>query len=215
MNKLFTLGLAAALGMFAGTATSAEDAAAIAEDTAAIAEVAAAPTAAATTAPPAGTAPGACLQPVWREREVKVKVNRLVKKSVPTCECEKKTIWKGTIKDVTGCKWEHIKVCRDVVQEVPVTKQVPVCVTDPCTGCTRTEYREETCVEKVVTKVIETIPVKREYKYKLVSFGDSEEIEVPKTETVEECQPETVITKERYLEWVPVCPPAPAPCDHP
>ncbi len=41
---------------------------------------------------------------------------------------------------------------------VPVTRCVPVCVTDPCTGCTRTEYKHETVMEQVKTLTIEVLP---------------------------------------------------------
>jgi hypothetical protein len=43
-------------------------------------------------------------------------------------------------------------------KEVPCTRTVPVCVTDPCTGCIRTEYKCETVLEKVKTTSIEVIP---------------------------------------------------------
>jgi hypothetical protein len=39
--------------------------------------------------------------------------------------------------------------------KVARVKQVPVCVTDPCTGCTHTEFKEEVCPEKVKTKVFD------------------------------------------------------------
>jgi hypothetical protein len=44
------------------------------------------------------------------------------------------------------------------VRDVPFTRCVPVCVTDPCTGCTHTEYKQETVVERVKTLTIEILP---------------------------------------------------------
>jgi hypothetical protein len=41
----------------------------------------------------------------------------------------------------------------------PVTRCVPVCVTDPCTGCTHTEMKEVCDVEKVKTTCTDIIPL--------------------------------------------------------
>jgi hypothetical protein len=43
-------------------------------------------------------------------------------------------------------------------KDMPCTKSVPVCVTDPCTGCTHTEYKQETVIERVKTVNIEILP---------------------------------------------------------
>jgi hypothetical protein len=43
---------------------------------------------------------------------------------------------------------------------VPCTKKVPVCTKDPCTGCTHTEFVEETVMKKVPTKSIDICPDK-------------------------------------------------------
>jgi hypothetical protein len=51
-------------------------------------------------------------------------------------------------------------------KDVPCTRLVPVCVTDPCTGCTRTEYKEEAYVKKVRTTVLTVIPPAEEYTCK-------------------------------------------------
>jgi hypothetical protein len=48
---------------------------------------------------------------------------------------------------------------KTVEREVPCTRCVPVCVTDPCTGCTHTEYKTETVLQKVKTTYIEVVPV--------------------------------------------------------
>jgi hypothetical protein len=63
------------------------------------------------------------------------------------------------------------KVCLPTVPEVnvivkeeeglvPVTRCVPVCVTDPCTGCTHTEYKNETVMEKAKNLCITILPPK-------------------------------------------------------
>lgn len=43
--------------------------------------------------------------------------------------------------------------------ERSATRLVPVSITDPCTGCTRTEMREEPYVEKCKTTITEIVPV--------------------------------------------------------
>lgn len=43
-------------------------------------------------------------------------------------------------------------------QEQPCTQYVPVCVVDPCTGCTRTELKPETVVKKVKVTVVDITP---------------------------------------------------------
>jgi hypothetical protein len=45
-----------------------------------------------------------------------------------------------------------------VEKDVPFCRMVPVCVTDPCTGCTHTECKEEHGVERVKVKVYDIIP---------------------------------------------------------
>jgi hypothetical protein len=73
---------------------------------------------------------------------------------------------------------------------VPVCRQVPICVTDPCTGCTHMECKTEIVQQKVRTTTIDLVP-----------------------------PPECVKKEERttncitvYIGHVPVCPPAP--CGH-
>jgi hypothetical protein len=53
---------------------------------------------------------------------------------------------------------KKIKVIKhDVFQDVVRCRTVPVCVTDPCTGCTRTEYKQESYVEKVKCEVFDFV----------------------------------------------------------
>jgi len=55
-------------------------------------------------------------------------------------------------------KWHEVR-SRTTEQEVPCTRLVPVCVTDPCTGCPRTEMQPVAGTEKVKTTCTEVIPV--------------------------------------------------------
>jgi hypothetical protein len=82
---------------------------------------------------------------------------------------------------------------REVDREIPSKRMVPVCVTDPCTGCTRTELKEECFVEKVKARVIDIVPPEKDCDTKI-------ETRVRKCVTI-------------TLGHVPVC--APAPCAHP
>ena len=50
-----------------------------------------------------------------------------------------------------------------VEKDVPCTRLVPVCVTDPATGCARTEMQERKVVEKVRHTVIEVCPPEKEW----------------------------------------------------
>jgi len=190
MNKTFAFSLAIVWGLVVGMAHRA---------------VAQAP----------GTAPCAsCAKPDGCPyTEAKATVNRLTERRVPTCESETRKLWKPEIKEVQGSKWVDVDVCREIEEEVPCTKLVPVTVTDPATGCTRTEYQPQTYVEKVRHLVIQIIPVKKEYHYRVLTFR-SEEIDVPKTEPVFECAPpETVTTKVPSPEPAP-CGPTQAPGEH-
>jgi hypothetical protein len=49
-----------------------------------------------------------------------------------------------------------------VEEKVPCTRMVPVCITDPHTGCTRTEYCPQTVQETVKHTVIEVTPPEQE-----------------------------------------------------
>ena len=46
--------------------------------------------------------------------EAKAIVNRLVEKKEPTCECTTIKLWKPEIKEVAGCKWVDVEICREV-----------------------------------------------------------------------------------------------------
>jgi hypothetical protein len=51
---------------------------------------------------------------------------------------------------------------KTVERDVPCTRMVPVCVTDPHTGCQRTGYHPETVLRKVKHTVIEVCPPEQE-----------------------------------------------------
>ncbi len=163
-------------------------------------------------------AEGTCCAPECPMKEVEITVNRRVAVQVPTCETVTRRFLTADIKIENRVIWEEIEVCKDIVKEVPTCKLVPVCVKDPCTGCTRTEYQQQTCVERVVCQVIETIPVKREYKVYAIRNWRTDERCVPKTCTTYKCVPEKVITKVPCTAAVvaepgaaPVAPPAKTP----
>jgi hypothetical protein len=95
-------------------------------------------------------------------------------------------------------EYPYIAKSREIVRDVPCTRCVPVCVTDPCTGCTRTEYKEECFIEKVKVLVIDILPPEKDCEYKCVD-------KITKCATV-------------TLDHTPVCAPpvcCPAPCCHP
>lgn len=52
------------------------------------------------------------------------------------------------------------------IDKVPCTRQVPVCITDPVTGCTRTEMKEEPYIKLVRTTTLQITPPCEEYTMK-------------------------------------------------
>jgi hypothetical protein len=107
-------------------------------------------------------------------------------------------VWHEERRKITVCKC----VPREIEREVCCTRMVPVCVTDPCTGCTYTCCKPETYTQKVHCTVMEQVPEQREIAYKVCTMK-------PETRTYEthrcvaECHPETVVHKERYCVMVP------------
>jgi hypothetical protein len=79
-------------------------------------------------------------------------------------------------------------VARVTESTVPCCRTVPVCVTDPCTGCTHTECKTETVLQKVKTTHIDLVPT-------------------------EDCKPETKVQTciTIYVGHQPACA---APCGH-
>jgi hypothetical protein len=91
----------------------------------------------------------------------------------------------------------YIAKSREIEREVPCTRCVPVCVTDPCTGCTRTEYRQECFIEKVKVVVIDILP--------------PEDCGFKTKDKITRCA--TVTLDHAEVCPAPVC--CPAPCCHP
>jgi hypothetical protein len=71
---------------------------------------------------------------------------------------------------------EYVAKVKEIEKDVPSTKLVPVCVKDPCTGCTKTVLQEVCTVEKVKCRVIDITPnskdeeVEKVYKCATISF---------------------------------------------
>jgi hypothetical protein len=63
--------------------------------------------------------------------------------------------------------YPYIVKARIIEKDVPFCRQVPVCIVDPCTGCKRTEYKEEQGVERVKVKVYDILPPEKECEEKL------------------------------------------------
>ncbi len=76
-------------------------------------------------------------------------VNRTILNAVVT-----KTTCTKEVKEKKG----YMVQTRDVPSEVPVTRMVPVCIPDPCTGHTRTVLRPETVMQKATTTYILVLP---------------------------------------------------------
>ncbi|HZT82016.1 MAG TPA: hypothetical protein VFA26_17450 [Gemmataceae bacterium] len=97
--------------------------------------------------------------PAWagHHKEVACPVEEVVPVAKPVFRLE---VTQQTYKvqvPVPPKKWE-VRT-QTVDQERPCTKLVPVAVTDPRTGCTRTEYHEQTVMEKVRVTVVDVVPV--------------------------------------------------------
>jgi len=157
----------------------------------------------------------------WKEREVTVDVCRFVPREVVekhscTIMVPEFTPQKRMITVVT-------REPRESVREVRRCVSVPVCVVDPCTGCTRTCCQKQTIVEQVPCTVWVCIPKQREVTVQVCSYRP----EVKNYET-RRIVCDKVVTpekrKEKYCVVVPVkkkvkvavCVPAPvvaaAPC---
>jgi hypothetical protein len=142
-----------------------------------------------------------CHKPTWHEREV----TRTIMKPVPRTEMVKQTC---TIKvpvwtDRTETCLVPRFVPRQVEREVVCCRVVPVCVTDPCTGCTITTWRPETYTRKEICTVMDCVPVRKDYTVKVCNYRlEQKTYEVPYVHC--EWQPQTITCKERYCVMVPV-----------
>ena len=140
---------------------------------------------------------GTGYRPEWHEREEECTVYRLRLRAVTTPE-------KYTVEVPVQPK-RFATTVREVEHDQPCTRMVPVCVTDPCTGGTHTEYREETTVKKVKSTVIEVNP----QPVDCAPTCKKEERTRHYTEVVMEEVPQTVVKKVPFCVMVPCEPPAP------
>src|SRR5208282_1045201 len=84
--------------------------------------------------------------------------------------CVMVPVWTDVKKTITVCKM----VPSQVEKEVCFTKCVPVCVTDPCTGCTKTVYQKQVYTQKVMTTVCAMVPEQKEIICKVCSYKPEE-----------------------------------------
>ena len=157
-----------------------------------------------------------CYRPKLVETEVKCIVNKVVCREVVEERkvCVNVPVWSERKCEVTVCRM----VPEEVVRNVTCVKRVPVCVTDPCTGCTYTTYKCETVTQQVKQIVCKPVYEKKEVVQRVCSFKQ-EERTVQCRRIVAECHPEEVTRKvcrcvmEAYQTTVkvPVCTVVPAP----
>jgi hypothetical protein len=109
---------------------------------------------------------------------VPIEVTTLVEKAIPrelvTREkcVEQVPVWTEQKKCVTTYK----KVARVIEKEQVCCKLVPECVTDPCTGCTKTCYKPCTYVKKVSCTVYDCVPEQKEITEKVCKVECREKI---------------------------------------
>ena len=141
-----------------------------------------------------------CYKPEWKERDVTCTVNRMVSKVVVTPVTQNicVPVWTEQ-KQMQTC---YTQVPRQVEKEICCCRRVPVCCTDPCTGCTRRCCQTETFTQKVTCTVYDCVPVQKEVTVKVCSYK-TEQRTVECRRVVCECVPETVTRKERYCVMVP------------
>jgi hypothetical protein len=128
--------------------------------------------------------------------------------------CEMVPTWTEVKRTVSCCR----KVPRLVEKEQVCCRLVPECVTDPCTGCTKTCYKPCTVVKKVQCTVWDYVTEQREVTEKVCKMVATEKIiekrvccglqcvDVKRKELV------TVISLVPIRVEVPIPPPAPKPC---
>jgi hypothetical protein len=141
-----------------------------------------------------------CFRAEWREREVTCTVPRV------TCRVEV-TPQKYTA--LVPVWTDQKRVCtvptlkpREVEREVTRCQLVPQTVTDPCTGCTYTVCKAVSHVHKVRCTVWDCVPEQREFTVRVCSYRPEERTRECRR-LVYDCQPVTVVRKERYCVMVP------------
>lgn len=136
----------------------------------------------------------------WRERDVPCTTFRDVCKTVTVPETY--TVMVPCCREETRC--ETVITCRPkkIERDVTYTKQVRICVIDPCTGCHRYEFKPEVCTRHECYTVVEKVPVTRQHVVKVPYFR-------PEVRTrqrvcqVHERVPVTIVKRERYCVQVP------------
>ena len=142
-----------------------------------------------------------CYKPEWHEREETCTVDKItfqtdtkkqkVLVKIPVFTEEKQLC---TVNTYVPHTTEHDQVC---------CRTVSVCVTDPCTGCTHTECKPETFVQKVKCVTWETVPVQKEVTVKVCSAVKTEERTVECKEVCCQHTPTTETKKVPYVVMVP------------
>jgi hypothetical protein len=141
-----------------------------------------------------------CYRREWRERDVPCTINRVASRIVVTPHtC---TVQVPVWTDQKQIQTVYTRVPRQVEHEIACCRQVPVCVTDPCTGCSRTCFKPEFYTRKVCCTEFETVPVQREVCVRVCTYRP--EVRTYETrECIPEIRPETIIRKERFCVTVP------------
>ena len=141
-----------------------------------------------------------CYKTEWREEEVPVQVCKAVPHVL--VQVHKCTVlvpdWKEVKRTYIQCKSVPVEVWKDVV----CCKMVPVCVTDPCTGCTYMSCKPETYVTKVKSICCKLVPEQVEYTCKVCTYHPEERTYQTRC-VVCDYKTETVVVKKRYCVSVP------------
>jgi hypothetical protein len=160
-------------------------------------------------------------RPEWREREVSYTVNRVVPRTVVTQQqC---TVMIPVWTSQKQMRTVYTRVPRPIERQVTCCRMVPTCVTDPCTGCTRTVCQPQTFTQTVHSVVMECVPQQQEVTVPVCTMTAQQrtyEVRRVVCETVPEQVtrrvPYCVMVPYQTTVRVPVCTPmaacAPSPC---
>ena len=101
-----------------------------------------------------------CYRTEVRTRQVTETVTRLVPQTIT--EQQQVTVCVPVTTPQKRMITEYTRVPRVVQRQVCCCQRVPVCVTDPCTGCTRTCWQTQQITKTVACTVYDCVPVQRE-----------------------------------------------------
>src|SRR5262249_2692255 len=113
-----------------------------------------------------------CYRPEWHEREVTCTVTRVI----PHVVVENRTctvmvpFFTPQTRTIYVCRY----VPREIEREVVSCRMVPVCCTDPCTGCSYTSCKPEYVTHRVKSCVMEAVPEQREITVNVCSYRPEE-----------------------------------------